>query len=237
MSRLFSIQSRRRHCGVLGFACWALFAAPGIAAGSSKHNDYQLWLDGRVSAPVAGKIGFSIETLLQITNGVSRPGLLLVRPLVTYTVNSRVSVGGGYTYLAADDHVGSNFHEHRAVEEITLKSSSKSDQLLLTSRTRLEQRFRDHEEGTQWRLREMARLDVPIGEGRRLVGSTEIFVALNQTTWGGRSRPLFLQSFAGVHFPISKKAAIEPGYINQTYFDPGANRTRHALALFFTSAL
>ena len=44
-------------------------------------------------------------------------------------------------------------------------------------------------------------------------------------------------NFAGVHVPLTRKTAIEPGYLNQMLFVAGRNRVHHVVAVFFTARL
>ncbi|EJL33413.1 DUF2490 domain-containing protein [Novosphingobium sp. AP12] len=222
---------------VLLFGTVAGLAPESARAQQSEHGDSQVWIDPKVTVGLTDKLDFSAEALLELTDDASRTGLLLIRPTLTYRLTNRFSIGGGYTYLATDDHVGSDFHEHRIVEEATVLTTDDFNKPVLTLRTRLEERFREGEREMGLRVRGLARVDVPIGGSRRLVGWSEVFVGLNSTVWSGQSGPGQLISFAGVHLPLSGKLSVEPGYINQTIFDPGRNRVRHAFAVFLNAKL
>ena len=44
-------------------------------------------------------------------------------------------------------------------------------------------------------------------------------------------------NFGGVHIPVTKSTAIEPGYLNQTIFVGGRNQVHHVAALFVVAHL
>jgi hypothetical protein len=92
--------------------------------------------------------------------------------------------------------------------------------------------------GTAFRLRQLTRLEIPLDtRGVRAVVWNEYFASVNRTGWSGRAGPALMLNFAGVHVPLTRKTAIEPGYLNQMLFVAGRNRVHHVVAVFFTARL
>lgn len=154
------------------------------------------------------------------------------RPAVGVQVLPWLSLWGGYawtpTFLDGNPDV---VNEHRAWEQVFIQYETAS-RLNLQSRTRFEQRF--HERGGEvgLRFRQFFRVswrpsaDVPIG----MLASDEVFVGLNQTTWG---QPLgFDQNrlFVGPFFQLAPWGRVEAGYMF-TYLDRARDRFFHALSV------
>jgi hypothetical protein len=122
--------------------------------------------------------------------------------------------------------------EQRGLQQIELRTRA------VSFRARLEQRRQRFTPETAVRLRLQGRLDVPLGAERtRAVVWSEYFHGLNATRWSGPSGPRLVLSFAGIHVPLTGRAAIEPGYINLTTLTAGRNDTQHALAAFVVARL
>jgi len=108
----------------------------------------------------------------------------------------------------------------------------------LSSRTRMEQRWRSDGDDMGWRFREMVRLEVPFQPGGRVaaLGYAEAFVALNDTAWGAKAGFDQLRSFVGTEIGVGGRSTIELGYLNHLVNSPrGADRMNHVIsfALFF----
>lgn len=106
--------------------------------------------------------------------------------------------------------------------------------MALSSRTRIEQRWLSSGSDLGWRLRQMVRAAVPLKQGGKvaLIGSAEVFVALNDTDWGARSGFDRLRTFAGLELPLSGKSSVELGYLNQYAANAtGPDRMDHVAAV------
>jgi len=102
----------------------------------------------------------------------------------------------------------------------------------------LEERRRERQPATAFRLRQQTRLDVPLDtRGVKAVAWNEYFLLINGTPWSGRSGTSFMLNFGGVHVPVTRSTAIEPGYLNQTIFVAGGNPMLQVAALFVTAHL
>ena len=84
------------------------------------------------------------------------------------------------------------------------------------SRTRLEQRFREHREGTGLWIRQQFRSDIPVPARDRfsVILGIEAFFHLRGTDWADEG---FIQNrvFIGMGYKASPRIGIEVGYLNQ----------------------
>lgn len=89
----------------------------------------------------------------------------------------------------------------------------------LSSRTRLEQRWRSSGSDTGWRLREMLRYEHALTAKSDAVNAlvwSEAFIAFNDTDWGARSGFDQLRTFVGAEVGLPGASTVELGYLNQT---------------------
>lgn len=139
----------------------------------------------------------------------------IIRAGLGYQVNSKVTLWGGYAYYHTDvDNVGTA-HESRSWQQVNWTMGG-GDWGTFKSRTRLEQRFREHREGTGLMLRQQFRLDIPVHARDSLsyILGVEVFFHLRTTDWAEKG---FNQNriFIGLSFKISPRMRLEVGYMNQ----------------------
>ena len=208
------------------------------APAQTTHNDVGGWASFFVAVPIGNELEVRADSILQVTNDVSWVGWELARVIVLRTLKDHLAVGGGYTVFRIGNGTGGHSVEHRAVQELDVRMPIRTDTLVISLRTRLEERRREQQPGTAFRLRQQARLDVQLDtRGVRAVAWNEYFFSINGTAWSGRSGPSLMLNFVGVHVPVTKRTAIEPGYLNQTIFVVGRNPILHVAALFVTAHL
>jgi hypothetical protein len=227
-----------RYTCVAAAAAVAMALGGTTAAAQAPPADIQFWPSISLIVPISTRWEVRADGLLQVTGNVSRISRELGRVVVIGKVNDRLAVGGGYTWTRVDDGEGRQSVEHRAVQEIDARILSGTNGVILSSRTRLEERRREQEPAMAVRLRQQIRLDLPVGNpGIRVVMWNEYFHAFNATDWAGRTGPRLMLNFAGIHLPIARDIAIEPGYLNQTDFAAGRNQLHHVVALFLITRL
>jgi len=196
------------------------------------------WASVFVAVPIGDTLEVRTDGILQVTSDVSWVGWELARVIILRTLNDHVALGGGYTWFRIGNRTGGHSVEHRAVQELDLRVPIRMDALVISLRTRLEERRREQQPGTAFRLRQETRLDVQLGtRGVRAVAWNEYFFLISGTEWSGRAGPSLMLNFVGVHVPVTKRTAIEPGYLNQTIFVAGRNPMLHVAALFVTAHL
>ncbi len=211
----------------------AMIGTASVSAQTTR-GDIQAWPSVAVTAPVGDRLEIRADSLLQVTDDVSRVGRELVRVVIMGEVNEHLALGGGYIWTRVEDLAGNRIVEHRAVQQIDLRIPVRLGASVVSSRTRLEERHQDHRGAMAFRLREQVRLDVPVAaRGVRTVVWSEYFHSSNRTDWSGEPGPALVLTFVGLHIPVSRRTTIEPGYLNQTNFVVGRNQARHVVAVFF----
>ena len=138
----------------------------------------------------------------------------------------------GYThnpqYAAGDFTV----MEHRAREQVTFDGFALIGKSKLNGRIRLEQRWREHVDGTAWRMRPYLKYSLPIAGKTALNFSTEPFINLNTTPFQGRTGLDRMRNLISVSTPLSKQLTGEVGYMNQHGFVRNAPDTSDNIAYF-----
>jgi hypothetical protein len=199
---------------------WFLALGQG-SFGSAKHEPSKLrwWLDvqARFSNDADG-----------FTQGIVRPGL-------GYAVNDTTTLWLGYGWIPTSPVSGEDYDEHRIWQQLTW--SRPLDGISFSSRTRLEQRFRDDGDDTGWRLRQFFKgtYALPGNPGVSLVGYDELFFGLNDTDWGASSGFDRNRLFLGVGWRLGESGnSLEIGYLNQyVEKDSADNLMEHILSLNF----
>ena len=204
---------------------------PGLA--QEGRRDWQSWINATAIVPIDAATDVKVDGLVQLTDDMSRTGREFVRGVIRTRIHDRVMIGGGYVWTHVELGEGTSFTEHRIVEQIDVGLPLDKNGFALASRIQVEQRFRGGEDRMSLRIRQLTRLDVPLGgKGIKAVGWNEYFHELSDTRWSGPSGSSLMLNFAGVHLPVSRYLSIEPGYLNQTGFDAGRNRVAHVAALY-----
>jgi Protein of unknown function (DUF2490) len=131
-----------------------------------------------------------------------------------YQTTEHISLWLGYTHDWITPSTGRSFNENRIYQEFRWDNDTPAG--LFTARTRIEQRFRDPGGNLGARFRQFFQLSWPVpGMDRlRLVGSEEVFVYMNNSSWG-RSGFSENRLYAGVNVRFNKKISADLGYLNQ----------------------
>lgn len=195
-----------------------------VPATAQTTQDEQVWLNLTVQGPIDGKLVYFAEIQPRIGQGVSHLDQLIIRPAIGYRVTPRLTLFQGYAHVFLPIEGAPDRNEDRSFQQASwIVPTAKGE---LTSRTRMEQRWRSDGNDTGWRLREMLRYELPIkGSKVRALGSVEGFVALNATDWGVRDGFDQVRTFAGVEVSLFGQSTAELGYLNQTINQP-AGRTQ-----------
>lgn len=214
-ARADSIDGAMRHLSAIVFAAVTLsFAAP--AAARTTHDEGG-WLNLTVQGPVdGGRLVYFMEVQPRVADGGGRFDMLLVRPAIGWKASARVTLYQGFAYVLANPAKGDQWREQRSFQQLGWNAGRVGPGDLST-RTRLEQRWRSDGTDTGWRVRQMARYRLPLRADRRgiaLLGSAEAFVALNDTDWGARAGFDQLRSFVGLELPVGGASTAEVGYLN-----------------------
>ena len=149
---------------------------------------------------------------------------LLLRPAFGYQLTDKLSIWQGYAWVGHfnQKHTPPQspfFEENRIYQQVNYKH--KFSNMKLLSRTRLEERWIEHADGTAVRFRQMLRLDypLPIAPDWALVGYDEIFINLNTVgaVTGKGPASGFDQNrfFLGVNKTFNQYINVDLGYQNQ----------------------
>lgn len=201
-------------------------------------QDEQVWINLTAMGPISDNVVYFAEFQPRIGDGVSRLDQLLLRGAVGLKLSPAVTVYQGYAHIVAPVDGGRDVNEERSFQQLNL-AMGKPLGGELSSRTRLEQRWRNDGSDTGWRLREMLRYEHPLKKDSDAVNalvSSEVFVALNSTDWGANGGFDQVRTFVGAEIGLKGASTIEAGYLNQV-IDQSGGRTRvnhvASISLFF----
>lgn len=212
-----------------------LLASPALAATS---EDEQFWLNLTAMGSVKDEVVYFAEVQPRIGDGVSRVDQALFRGALGWKFSPAVTLYQGFAHVVVPIEGGRDVNEERSFQQLswTLGKPWGGE---LSSRTRLEQRWRSDGDDMGWRLREMIRYEKPLRAESDAVNAlvwAEGFAALNDTDWGARAGFDQLRSFAGAELGLPGASTLEVGYMNQIVNQRGGNtRVNHiaSVTLFF----
>lgn len=210
------------------------FAALPNAARAETISDEQLWINLTAMGSVKDRLIYFAEFQPRMGDGMSRVDQAILRGAIGWKLSPSVSLYQGYAHVAVPIENGRDIHEHRTFQQLnwTLAAHKGTE---LTSRSRMEQRWRSNGSDVGWRLREMLRLETPFGSETapiRALVYGEAFVALNDTDWGARGGFDQMRSFVGTEVRVAGATTLEIGYLNQAINQTrGRTRINHVASL------
>lgn len=216
-------------------ACLALAASPADAA---TREDEQFWLNLTAMGSIKDELVYFAEIQPRIGDGMSRVDQSLFRGALGWKLSPTMTVYQGYAHVVVPIEGGKDINEERSFQQLnwTLGKPWGGE---LSSRTRLEQRWRSDGDDMGWRLREMLRYEKPLKPGSDAVNAlvyAEGFAALDDTDWGARAGSDQLRSFVGAEIGLPGASTLEVGYLNQLVNQRAGNtRINHvaSVTLFF----
>lgn len=198
-----------------GFGTLGLLALTTLAPAHATETDEQIWLAQFSTFSVGNRWLVFTEAQARRTDGAERLSQIILRPAVGYQVSDTVSVYAGYAWVRTEPKGRVANTEHRAYQQLSLRLTGGPGKVTVASRTRLEQRFIVGRSDMGWRMRNLVRLDVPLGKGYSAIVSGEPFVNLDTTTWGQRAGFDQMRGFVGIGVPLARGIALEAGYAGQ----------------------
>lgn len=185
-------------------------------------NDRQTWLNvtaiGTFHTDNQNNkhLRYWLEGQERIGDDMTHSTQTLIRPGLGYAVTDNLSLWVGYAWIHSSlPLTTSPFNEDRIWQQMLWVKPFKS--FILTSRTRLEERFFQNNPKTNYRARQLVKIAIPIKSHPKfsLVSSDEIFIHRNHFI-GNDSRGIDQNRiFAGFSYKISSLATTEIGYMNQ----------------------
>lgn len=212
--------------------CFALLTATCIALPAAAQDDGQAWGSVTATTAFSDKVDATMEVHLRFTDDAGRLGQTLLRPSLTYKLDHGFSLAAGYVYVRTNPVGPALSDEHRTWQQIGYRFVQ-NEGIVLTGRTRLEQRFVEGGSGTGWRVRQQVRGALPVQRGSKVQAIlwNETFIGLNDTAWGQRADFDQSRTFVGVGLPVAERTTVEIGYLNQHIFRRGPDRDNHILAV------
>jgi hypothetical protein len=212
--------------------CGAFVAAVASSQPASAASDSQAWTNAAANVRLSDRWRLQEEMTWRFSD--KRGGLYEIESntLLGYRLNKVVTVWAGYTH--DPQYSGGDFTvmEHRAREQVTFDSFADLGPGKLTGRLRLEERWRNHVEGTGWRVRPYLRYSLPVFGQTALNFSTEPFFNINATPFQKRSGLDRVRNLVTVSAPLTKAISAEAGYMNQHGFVRGGPDTSDNVAYF-----
>ena len=216
----------------------ALASCLGAPAHAETSQDEQFWLNLTSMGSIKDDLVYFAEIQPRVGDGISRIDQALFRGAMGWKFSPSVTVYQGFAHIVVPVEGGKDVNEERSFQQInwTLGKPWAGE---LSSRTRLEQRWRSDGDDMGWRLREMLRYEKPLKPGSDALNAlvyAEGFIALNDTDWGVRGGFDQLRSFIGAEVGLPGASTLEVGYLNQVINQSGGDtRVNHvaSVTLFF----
>lgn len=206
------------------------------SAAASARSDSQIWGTASANFQLSDKWRLSEELVTRFSD--NRNGLYEVEAvtMLNYKVAKDVTLAAGYVHNP--QYVGGDFTvmERRVREQVTFDNFAKVDSGKLSARLRLEQRWREHIDGTGWRLRPYVKYSVPLAGKAALNLSSEPFFNLNSTSFQRQKGLDRVRNLVSISGPLSGRINAEAGYMNQHGFVRGGPDTSDNIAYFALSA-
>lgn len=206
-----------------------------LSTASAQESDEGLWLafagQGRLEGAGDGRLRWWFDGHARFFEDSDGFETSIVRPGLGYDLGSDFTAWLGYAWIRNDPRAGA-FDEQRIWQQLTW--GRRYDWGTPFSRTRLEQRFDERAGDTGWRLRQFVRWTRPVSEGSKLGWRLwdEVFVELNDTSWGQDIGLRQNRAFAGLGWSLDDRLTLEFGYLNQHIRrDDADDSSNHVLAL------
>ncbi len=190
------------------------------ASEAQAKDDFQQWATASATIKLSDRFRLSNELVARFSD--NRNGLYELENslLLGYKINDHVTAWAGYVHNPNYNAGDFTVMERRAREQFTFDNVAKFGKASISARIRLEQRWRDHIDGTAWRLRPYVKMAIPLGgkTAPTLNLSEEWFVNLNNTgfqTTDGLDR---MRTAASLSLPVTAEIKLEAGYLNQHRF-------------------
>ena len=199
---------------------WALAGtalAATLAATPALADDTQAWGTLTINGAISGPIRGSSETVLRTSDA---KGFYEVEEnlMVGYKANKHVTYWLGYTFNPQYTHGSFTTTENRFRQQISVDNFAKLGPVNVSGRVRLEERWRDGQAGTGWRLRPYIKFSLPIHGKTNLNLTHESFINLNTTGFQKVAGYDRWRTGVSISTPLSKQVSIDVGYLNQHGF-------------------
>jgi hypothetical protein len=200
----------------------AIGTACGTAPAQAR-EDSQAWASASASVKLSDKWRLQQEFTSRFSN--NRNGLYEVESvtLLGLRVAKDVTLAAGYVHNPQYSDGDFTVMEHRAREQVTFDNVARIGAGKLSARLRMEQRWREHVDGTGWRVRPYVKFTLPLAKGSKtsLVLASETFINLNSTPFQRQDGLDRMRNLIAINTPLAKGLSAEIGYLNQHGFVRG----------------
>lgn len=195
-------------------------------------DDGQLWAQALAQGSIKGDLILWAEGQTRFTDA-TRGTQIIIRPAIGLRLARDTTAHLGYAFVRTDPANGAATNEHRVWEQLSFPIVRNGRGLYVWGRSRIEQRTIEGRRDTGWRLRQFIRAQMPLQRGGKVSGVifAEGFYAANSTDWGARAGVDQVRTFVGLSIPVGRQVNLEPGYLNQSIFRRGPDRTNHAASI------
>ena len=246
---------RTRRWGLLiaiGVLAWSL-SGGGVSPvqaltelGPHTKSDFRLWAPVYLTVNLPNRFLAYMEVNPRIGDDVTNIDQLLLRPAIGYKLTDTISIWQGYAWVGNfnQPHTFPQspfFEENRIYQQVNY--TTKLGDFKFLSRTRLEERWIEHADGTAVRFRQMFRLTypLPMAPDIGLVAYDEIFANANTvgSVKGKGPQAGFDQNrfFLGINKTFSQYLNVDLGYqnqlLNQRSLPGNANFMNHIFLIQF----
>lgn len=201
------------------FAIGAIFTIT-IARPVEAREDKQLWTGASASVELGGKWRLSQDFVARFSD--NRNGLYQIQTstMLGYRISKSVSFAAGYVHSPLYDGGDFQVVERRAREQVSIDNFAEVGPGKLSGRLRMEQRWRDGQDGVGWRARPFLRYSMPLQKSgdTSLSLSHETYVNLNTTGFQRTEGADRMRNMVAITTKLNKTLGLEAGYLNQYFF-------------------
>lgn len=196
-------------------------------------EDGRFWINLTMEGMVSKEnhVGWYAELQPRLKEEGREHDQTIIRPAINYWISDRASIWLGYADVRTQTAQGTN-HEQRWWQQFMYTFPPTANGIVITSRTRLEQRNFDIGNDTGHRVRQLVRAIKKIegSESLSWLVWDELFVSTRSTDWGALSGFDQNRAFAGVAWQAASNARFEIGYVNQYVRGNSFDRMNHILS-------
>ncbi|MBO9713208.1 DUF2490 domain-containing protein [Sphingomonas sp.] len=211
-------------------AALLLVATPAAA----QDVDTQFWLSGSLQADVVSHLPVSLDTTARFGDAADGLYEWARGGFAGYRTDGDVELLGGYQRVTGYRGGQVTRLEQRIRQQVTVPVA-KLFGGTLTSRTRIEERFRRGTGGMGLRIREQVRFTLPLRKGGpSFMAWHESFLEANDTRWGSNAGLRRMRNYLGFELPLTRELRAQAGYLNQYDFGVGGKRDAMANVLLLS---
>lgn len=196
-------------------------------------EDGRFWLNLTMEGSLSQehKLGWYMELQPRFKEEGREHDQTLIRPAINYKLSDRASIWLGYADVRTHAASGTN-HEQRWWQQFLYTFPPTASGIVLTSRTRFEQRNFDIGDDTGYRVRQLVRAIKKVNGSDSLSWLVwdELFISTRSTDWGALSGFDQNRAFAGIAWQAAPNARLEVGYVNQYVRGENLDRMNHILS-------